>query len=92
MEQRKRSPRQAGRGSTAVLQARLIMLVMTNCAQLWILSSTVEAALAGHFTALLPLVVSSSVCFLIALSILLWWRPVSRERTSTGYIRGATNE
>jgi hypothetical protein len=68
------------------------MLLMINCAQLWILSATVEAALAGHFAALLPLVVSSGVCFFIALSILLWWRPVSRERTSTGYIRAARDE
>ncbi len=80
----RRSP---DRGRTAILQARLVMLVMINLAQLWILSATVEAALASHYEDLLPLVVSSGVCWLIALSIILWWRPVSRLHTSTGYIR-----
>lgn len=75
------------RGRTAVWQARMVLLVMINIAQLWILSTTVEAALAGHFSKLLPLVVSSGVCWLIALTIFLWWKPASRRRTNTGYLR-----
>lgn len=81
--------RSASGGRTAILQARLVMLVMINLAQLWILSATVEAALASHYEDLIPLVISSGVCWLIALSIILWWRPVSRRHTSTGYIRDA---
>lgn len=75
------------RGRTAVWQARLVLLVMINIAQLWILAATVEAALAREFKQLLPLVISSGVCWLIALTIFLWWKPASRRRTSTGYIR-----
>jgi|SRR5690349_16605997 uncharacterized membrane protein len=75
------------RARSAVWQARLIMLVMINLAQLWILAATVDAALAHHFKVLLPLVISSGVCFLITLSIIRWWRPTSAKRTSTGYIR-----
>lgn len=75
------------RGRTAVWQARLVLLVMINLAQLWILAATVEAALAGHYRELLPLVISSGVCWLIALSIFLWWKPASRRPTSTGYLR-----
>ena len=74
-------------GSAAVWQARLIMLVMINIAQLWILAATVDAALAGHYSVLVPLIVSSAICFLITLSIIRWWRPTSGKRTSTGYIR-----
>ena len=74
-------------GQTAVWQARLIMLVMINIAQLWILAATVDAALARHYSVLLPLVVASGICFLITLSILKWWRPTSRRKTSTGYVR-----
>ena len=81
-----------GRGRAAVWQARLIMLVMINIAQLWILAATVEAALAGHYSVLLALVVSSGICFLITLSILRWWRPASSKRTSTGYIRAAAKD
>jgi hypothetical protein len=77
----------AGRGRAAVSQARLVLLAMVNVAQLWILSATVEAALARHFSVLLPLVIASGLCFAIVLSILLWWRPASRRYTSTGYIR-----
>lgn len=80
------SPR-APRGQAAVWQARLIMLVMINVAQLWILAATVDAALARHFAVLLPLVIASGVCFLVTLSILRWWRPTSNKRTSTGYVR-----
>jgi len=75
------------RGRTAVWQARLVLLVMINLAQLWILSAAVEAALAREFKQLLPLVIASGVCWLIALSIFLWWKPASRHRTSTGYLR-----
>ena len=75
------------RGRAAVSQARLILLVMINVAQLWILAATVEAALARHFSVLVPLVIASGICWLITLSIVLWWRPVSRRHTSTGYIR-----
>ena len=75
-------------GHTAVWQARLIMLVMINVAQLWILAATVDAALARHYSVLLPLVVASGICFLITLSIIKWWRPTSRKKTSTGYVRG----
>lgn len=74
-------------GQTAVWQARLIMLVMINVAQLWILAATVDAALARHYSVLIPLVVASGVCFLITLSIIKWWRPASRKKTSTGYVR-----
>ena len=74
-------------GHTAVWQARLIMLVMINVAQLWILAATVDAALARHYSVLLPLVIASGVCFLITLSIIKWWRPTSRKRTSSGYVR-----
>ena len=63
------------------------MLVMINVAQLWILSATVEAALAHSYKQLLPLVIASGACWLIALSIILWWKPASRRYTSTGYVR-----
>jgi hypothetical protein len=36
---------------------------------------------------LLPLVVASGVCWLIGLTIFLWWKPASRRRTSSGYLR-----
>jgi hypothetical protein len=74
-------------GHAAVWQARLIMLVMINIAQLWILAATVDAALADHYSVLLPLVIASGVCFVITLSIIKWWRPTSRKRTSSGYVR-----
>jgi hypothetical protein len=79
--------RPAGRGRAAVEQARLIMLVMLNVAQLWILSATVEAALARSYKELLPLVMASGVCWLVVLSILIWWKPSSRRATSSGYVR-----
>lgn len=87
---KKTSPRDATRsrrGSAAVWQARLIMLVMINIAQLWILAATVDAALARRFAVLLPLVIASGICFLITLSIIRWWRPTSGQSTSTGYVR-----
>ena len=79
--------RRTARGRAAVEQARLILLVMLNVAQLWILAATVEAALAHRYKELLPLVIASGVCWLVALSIILWWRPASRRYTSTGYMR-----
>ncbi|MFY9555569.1 MAG: hypothetical protein WAV20_25655 [Blastocatellia bacterium] len=79
--------RRTSRGRAAVDQARLILLVMLNVAQLWILAATVEAALASSYQKLLPLVIASGVCWIVALSIILWWRPASRRFTSTGYIR-----
>lgn len=74
--------RAAVRGRTAVWQARLVLLVMINLAQLWVLSAAVEAALAREFKQLLPLVIASGVCWLIALSIFLWWKPASRRTTN----------
>jgi len=71
----------------AVWQARLIMLVMINIAQLWVLGATVEAALARRYSVLLPLVIASGICFVISLSIIRWWRPKSGQRTSSGYVR-----
>ena len=72
------------RGRTAVWQARLVLLVMINIAQLWILSATVEAALARHYDKLLPLVIASGVCWAISLTIFLWWKPVSKRETRRG--------
>lgn len=66
-------------GRTAVWQARLTLLVMINIAQLWILSATIEAALAGHYKQLVPLVIASGVCWLIALTIFLWWKPAEKR-------------
>jgi hypothetical protein len=63
------------RGRTSVWQARLVILIMINLAQLWILSAAVEAALAHEFRQLTPLIIASGVCWLIALSIFLWWKP-----------------
>jgi len=79
--------RRSKSGQTAVWQARLIMVVMINVAQLWILAATVDAALARHYSVLIPLVVASGVCFVVTLSIIKWWRPASRRKTSSGYVR-----
>lgn len=81
------SARPPERGRTAIWQARLVLLIMINLAQLWVLSAAVEAALARDFKQLLPLIIGSGVCWLIALSIFLWWKPVSRRRASSGYLR-----
>lgn len=67
------------KGKTAILQARLTLLVMINVAQLWVLAATVEAALARHYKQLVPLVIASGVCWLISLSIIFWWKPNSRR-------------
>lgn len=80
--------RPSERGRTAIWQARLVLFVMINIAQLWILSATIEAALAGEFGHLIPLIASSAVCWFIALTIFLWWKPASMRRTSTGYLAG----
>jgi len=77
----------AGKGRTAVAQARLMLLIMINAAQLWILAATVEAALARHFSALVPLIVASGICFVVTLTIIFWWRPASRHYTSSGYLK-----
>jgi len=77
----------AGEGRTAVAQARVILLVMVNVAQLWILAATVEAALTHRFSALLPLVVASGICFVVTLTLIFWWRPASRRFTSSGYLK-----
>jgi hypothetical protein len=74
-----------------VWQARLLMLVMINVAQLWILAATVDAALAHHYSSLLPLVIASGICFLITLSIIRWWRPTSRRFTSSGYVKDVSH-
>src|SRR4029453_1855052 len=77
----------AGKGRTAVAQARLILLVMVNLAQLWILAATVGAALAHQFATLLPLVIASGICFVVTLTLIFWWRPASRRFTSSGYLK-----
>lgn len=68
------------RGRTAVWQARLAIMIMINLAQLWILSAAVDAALAHEFRQLTPLIVASAVCWLIAMSIFLWWKPAEKQR------------
>ena len=67
------------RGITAIFQAKLVLMVMINLAQLWILAATIEAALARHYKELAPLVVASGVCWLISLSIIFWWKPLRRR-------------
>ncbi|MGE3953515.1 MAG: hypothetical protein AB7F88_19700 [Pyrinomonadaceae bacterium] len=76
IKEKRRGPLQ---GRTAVWQARLALLILINIAQLWILSATIEAALAAHYKQLLPLVIASGVCWLIALTIFLWWKPAPRR-------------
>lgn len=75
MKDSSKPKRPQSRGLAAVWQARLAMLVMINVAQLWILSAAVEAALAQTYAQLAPLVIASGICWLIALTIFLWWRP-----------------
>ncbi|MBK9162859.1 MAG: hypothetical protein IPM21_02935 [Acidobacteria bacterium] len=76
--------RHEDRGRTAIWQARLVMFVMINLAQLWILSAAIEAALARHFDKLWPLIIASFVCWSIALTIFLWWKPVPRRGQTRG--------
>jgi len=75
MKDNSKPQRPQSRGLAAVWQARLAMLVMINVAQLWILSAAVDAALAHSYSQLAPLVIASGICWLIALSIILWWKP-----------------
>lgn len=69
------TPTRQSRGRTAIMQARLALLIMINIAQLWTLSAAVEAGLGRNFRQLWPLVMASGVCWLIALSIIVWWKP-----------------
>lgn len=78
MNEVNRTSRVSG-GKTAVWQAKLMLLVMINLAQLWVLSGTVEAALAKEYKQLLPLVLASAVCWLISLSIVFWWKPAAKK-------------
>ncbi len=78
--------RRAELGRTAVWQARLVLLVMINVAQLWILSAAIEAALAGEYGHLVPLVLSSGACWAIGLTIYIWWKPAPPRRGKTGYM------
>ena len=71
------------RGRAAVWQARLVLLVMINLAQLWILSAAVDAALGHEFRHLLGLVIASGVCWLISLSIFFWWKPVGSRQSGS---------
>ncbi len=77
--------RRAELGRTAVWQARLVLLVMINVAQLWILSAAIEAALAGEYGHLLPLILSSAACWAIGLTIFIWWKPASQRRGRESY-------
>ncbi|MEZ5344220.1 MAG: hypothetical protein R2681_01580 [Pyrinomonadaceae bacterium] len=77
-------PRATPKGRSAVLQAKLALLVMINLAQLWILSATVEAALAKHYGKLTPLIIASGVCWLISITIVLWWKPTISKRQTIG--------
>jgi len=77
----------AGKGRAAVSQARLVLLLMVNIAQLWILAATVEAALAHRLSALLPLVIASGVCLIVTVTLIFWWRTPSRHYTSSGYLK-----
>ena len=79
LNQNRSGKRPLTQGRSAIWQARLVLLVMINIAQLWILSATIEAALAGHFRQLVPLVIASGVCWVIALTIYLWWKPTESK-------------
>lgn len=79
-----RKPHKTPTGRAAVLQAKLALLVMINLAQLWILSATVEAALAKHYKDLIPLVIASGVCWFISVTIVLWWKPSKSKRATIG--------
>lgn len=68
------------RGLTAIWQAKLMLLIMINLAQLWILSATIDAALAEEYKQLVPLVISSIICWVISLTIILWWRPAPKDK------------
>ncbi len=76
--------RSTPKGRSAVMQAKLALLVMINLAQLWILSATVEAALAKEYGELTPLIIASGVCWLISVTIVLWWKPTKSKRATIG--------
>jgi hypothetical protein len=78
-----RSKRTVPRGRSAVWQARLVLLLMINLAQLWILSAAVDAALGHEFQHLVPLIIASAVCWLIALTIFFWWRPAGGRQSGS---------
>lgn len=67
------------RGKTAIWQAKLMLLIMINLAQLWILAATVEAALGREYKQLIPLVIASGVCWLISLTLIFWWKPATEQ-------------
>lgn len=67
------------RGKKAIWQAKLMLLIMINLAQLWILSATIDAALAEEYKQLMPLVTSSIICWVISLTIIFWWRPAAKD-------------
>ena len=77
-------PRATPKGRSAVIQAKLALLVMINLAQLWILSATVEAALAKQYGELTPLIIASGVCWLISVTLVLWWKPTTSKRETIG--------
>lgn len=77
-------PRTTPKGRSAILQAKLILLVMINVAQLWILAATIEASLANHFKELPLLIIASGVCWLISITIVLWWKPATSKRSTIG--------
>lgn len=70
-------PARQPRGRTAIWQARLALLLLINLAQLWVLSAAVEAGLGHNYRQLWPLIIASGICWLIALSIIVWWRPAA---------------
>jgi len=72
------------KGRTAVLKAKLVLLVMINLAQLWILSAAIEASLAQHYRKLPPLIIASGVCWFIAITIVFWWKPTKSKRETIG--------
>ena len=77
-------PRSTPKGRSAVTQAKLVLLLMINLAQLWILSATIEAALAHHFSKIAPLLIASGVCWLISITLVLWWKPSKSKRATIG--------
>lgn len=66
------------RGKTAIWQAKLMLLIMLNLAQLWILSATIEAVLGEEYKQLYPLVIASLVCWLISLTNVFYWKSATK--------------
>jgi len=77
-------PRATPKGRSAITQAKLALLVMINIAQLWILSATVEAALAKEYMDLPLLIIASGVCWVVSATIVLWWKPTTSKRETIG--------